>query len=305
MLSFKARVFVFLLKNAHLFQFRLKRKPFDPSPEGIAALRKRTENPGGLFGKVPKGIEIESVTIGHRKAEWIKPEKLLSNRVILYFHGGMYVCGSPRGHRTHVAKFVRQSGLRALVFDYRLAPEHPFPAGLNDAVSAYQYLLDAGYKSSDIVFIGDSAGGGLVLATLLALKERDMELPAGAVAMSPWTDLKLTGETYRTNEKRCLSPIGCAQACSRFYAGDQDPSNPLISPLYGDLQGLPSIRIYVGGDEILLDDSIRFTEKARQAGVDIQITVQEGLFHCYPVCAPMFPEATRAMREIGDFITSV
>lgn len=305
MLSYKARMFLFLIKHAHWFQLQLKRKPFDASPEGIAKFRKRVDNPSGLFGKMPKGIVVEPIQIDNLDAEWMRPEGITTKKNILYFHGGMYVCGSPKGHRSHVAKFVKGSKANALVFDYRLAPEHPFPAGLNDAVSAYNYLLDQGVSPQSIVFVGDSAGGGLCLAALLALKEKGLPLPAGAVALSPWTDLTLSGASHQINEAVCLSPIGCAQACSRFYAGEQDSSNPLISPLFGDLSGLPPIRIYVGSDEILLDDSVRYAEKAEQSGVDIHLTVGDGLFHCYPVCAPAFPEATQAMEEILDFISSV
>jgi acetyl esterase/lipase len=155
---------------------------------------------------------------------------------------------------------------------------------------------------SNIVFAGDSAGGGLCLATLLALRDKGIPLPAAAVALSPWTDLRCTGASYRRNAGKCLSPNGTWTAFSSHYVGDHDPALPWISPLYGDLRGLPPLLIYAGGDEILLDDSVRFAEKAQDAGVDVALRVGKGLFHCYPVCAPLFPEATRAMNEICGFI---
>jgi epsilon-lactone hydrolase len=155
---------------------------------------------------------------------------------------------------------------------------------------------------ANIVFAGDSAGGGLCLAALLAIREQGLPLPAAAVALSPWTDLKCTGESYHSNARKCLSPMGTWTAFSQHYIGDRDPCLPWISPLYGDLQALPPMLIYVGGDEILLDDSLRFAEKAKAAGVNVTLRVGKGLFHCYPVCAPLFPEATEAMDEICAFI---
>ena len=304
MLSFRARFFLFVLRHAHLLRFQLKRKPFDASPEGLEKLRKRAGSPSGLFGKVPKNVDIETVAIGGRTAEWIRTQNLSAGKTILYFHGGIYVCGSHQGHRNHVAKFVLGSGAQALVFDYRLAPEHPFPAGLNDAVAAYKYLLES-IDPLNIVFVGDSAGGGLCLATLLASKDEKLPLPAGAVAMSPWVDLKRTGKSYVENEQTCLSPIGSAEICSQFYAGDEALDNPLVSPLYGELSGLPPIRLFAGSTEILLDDSKSFARKAKEAGVNIELTIGDGLFHCYPVCAPIFPEATQALKEICQFVREV
>ncbi len=224
--------------------------------------------------------------------------------MILYFHGGGYVSGTIKAHQAVVAKFVKGSGIGALLFEYRLAPEHPFPAALEDAITTYRWLLDQGVRPSHIVFVGDSAGGGLVLATLLALRDQDIPRPAAAVAYSPVTDQKCTGESYRTNVKKCLAPVGMGLACGKHYAGDNDLSLPYISPLYGDLQGLPPLLIYVGGDETLRDDSVRFAEKAHAAGVEVRLNIGEGLFHCYPAVAPLFPEAQQAMDDICAFISN-
>ncbi len=307
MTSLRARAFLGLLRHAHLFMLKLRRPAFDPSARGLEKLRMRAGNPSPLFGKAPKGIRISPCPIGDRTAEWIRPDDLpdrdtgTAPKVMLYFHGGMYVCGSPRGHRNHVAKFVKGSGCPALVVDYCLAPEFPFPAGLEDALATYSHLLET-VPPSKIVFIGDSAGGGLCLAALLAARDQGLPLPAGAVAISPWTDLTLSGGSHITNRHKCLSPIGCAEACSRFYAADTSPEHPLISPLFGDLSGLPPMRLYAGSDEILLDDAVLFYEKAKKSGDDVRLTIGQGLFHCYPVCAPIFPEAVAAMAEICGFI---
>ena len=298
MQSLKSKIILGLLLHSHLFKFQLKRKPFDPSMEGIQKLRNRTEKAAKMFGKLPKEAEIVPVAIGDRYAEWVKIPANHKHTAMLYFHGGMYLLGSPQAHRQHVVKFVKGSGINALVFDYRLAPEHPFPAALDDALAAYSYLLDNGFKPSNIVFAGDSAGGGLCLATLLAIKENGMPLPAAAAALSPWTDLMLTGKSYQTNAHKCLSPIGSAENASQFYSGGNDKRNPLISPLYGNLKGLPPLHISAGGNEILLDDSLQFAKKAQADGVEVLLRIEKGMCHCYPAFGNLFKESKLAMEEI-------
>ncbi len=266
-------------------------------------LRKETEKGASFFGKLPARFELSPVTIDNLYAEWILPPQATKDKVILYFHGGGYVIGSCFAHRAIVSKFVKGSGIGALVFDYRLAPEHPFPAALDDSVAAYRYLLTQDIKPSNIVFIGDSAGGGLCLATLLALREQNIPLPAASVALSPWTDVKNSGESWTTNAKSdtlCWKESQIVFAT--YYTGDNDPGMPLISPLYGDLHGLPPLLLFAGGDELLRDDSTRFAIKAKDAGVDVTLNVGEGMFHCYPACSPLFPEAKLAMDEICAFI---
>jgi epsilon-lactone hydrolase len=302
MQSFKSKLILTLLLNSHLFKLQLKRKPFDPSAEGIRRFREQTEKAGSMFGRLPKEAEIESITIGNRYAEWVKMTGSATNRAILYFHGGMYLFGSPQAHRPHVIKFVKACGMNALVFDYRLAPENPFPAALDDALEAYGYLLSKGFDPDNIVFAGDSAGGGLCLATLLALKEKGVPMPAAAAALSPWTDLMLTGKSYQTNKKLCFSPEGCAEHASTMYAGGHDKRNPLISPLYGNLAGLPPLHISAGGNEILLDDSVHFAEKARKAGVEVMLRIDKGMCHCYPVFGDLFRESRLALAEICRFL---
>ena len=242
-------------------------------------------------------MDIDGIT-----AEWIAPSGATKDKAILYFHGGGYVVGSSKMHRGIVAKFVKGSGIGALVFDYRLAPEHPFPAALDDSVAAYRWLLAEGLSPANIAFIGDSGGGGLCLAALLALKDQGVPLPAVAVALSPWTDLTNSGDSWTTNaEVDTLCWRQAQTVFSKYYAGDHDPSLPWISPLYGVLSGLPPTLIYVGGHELLLDDSTRFAQKAKDAGVDVTLHIGEGMFHCYPVCAPLFPEAKQAIAEICAF----
>lgn len=304
MASLKSRIIIGLLRRSHLFQGKWKRPPFDSSAKGIREFRQKTEKASTMFGKLPAGIEVHPENVGEMYAEWIMKDGAPANKAILYFHGGMYVIGSPQSHRTHVSKFVDGSGINAFVFDYRLAPENPFPAGLEDALKAYNHLLEKGFKPSNIVFAGDSAGGGLCLASLLSLKEKNKALPAAAVVLSPWTDLLLSGESYRINAKTCLSPEGSAEESSRMYAVNNDKSNPLISPIYGDLKGLPPLHISVGSKEILRDDSLRFAENARKSNVDVRLLFGEGMCHCYPVFGSMLKESKMAMADICAFINS-
>jgi epsilon-lactone hydrolase len=303
MQSLKSKIILGLMIHSHYFKFRLKKAPFDPTIEGILKYRKKTEKAATMFGKLPEGIIIKPLTsVGGRYAEWVTlPENPVS-KAILWFHGGFYMIGSPQSHRLHVAKFVKGSGLNALVFDYRLAPEHPFPAAVNDALAAYDFLIERGFLPENIVFAGDSAGGGLCLATLLALKDKGLPLPAAEAVLSPWTDLMLTGKSHKFNKNKCFSPIGCAENASEIYANGIDKRNPLISPLYGDLSGLPPIHISVGSHETLLDDSIYFADKARPAGVDVTLLIGEGMCHCYPVFGSLFRESEEALDEICRFI---
>lgn len=302
MQSLKSKLILTLLLHSHLFKLQPKRKPFDPSPEGIRRFRERTENAGKMFGRLPKEIEIEPLYIGNRYAEWVKSPDTSAHKAILYFHGGMYLVGSPQAHRQHVIKFVKGCGMNAFVFDYRLAPENPFPAALEDALQAYDYLLSQGFDPTNIVFAGDSAGGGLCLATLLALKDKGLPLPAATAALSPWTDLMLTGKSYQTNKNVCFSPEGCAEHASRMYIGTYSRQNPFISPLYGNLEGLPPLHISAGGNEILMDDSIHFAGKAKAAGVDVTLRIDKGMCHCYPVFGDLFRESRLALAEICQFL---
>ncbi len=303
MSSFKSRFFIFMLRYQNILRFQFKRKPMVDWNTSIPDLRRKTERAGRLFSKMPAGITVQACEINGRYAEWVLTPDKNKKKAILYFHGGGYVLGSAQGHRPHVAKVAAAGGVSALTFDYRLAPEHLFPAALHDSLDAYHFLLNQGILPQHIVFMGDSAGGGLCLAALLALKDKGLPLPAAAVALSPWTDLLCTGESLKSNEKvDLLTWRESWTVFSKYYVGDQDARLPYISPLYGDLTGLPPLLIFVGNDELLRDDAVRFADRARAAKVDVTLNIGEGMFHCYPVCAPLFPEATAAMQEIGAFI---
>lgn len=303
MVSLKSRLVYFMLKNMHLLQFRLRQEAWDLDTS-IPRFREECEKASrAMVNKLPAGVNISRFDLFGLPAEWLSPAGAAKDKVILYAIGGGYVSGSCNDHRFMVAKVADASGVTVLMYEHRLAPEHPYPAALDDLLAAYDWLLDdQGFAPDKIVVMGESAGGGLCLATLLALRDRGRPLPAGGVALSPWTDLKLTGESYHTKARVCLSPPGMSKVCSQYYVGDHDPGLPYISPLYGDLDGLPPIFINVGGYETMLDDSTRFAEKAKDAGVDVTLRVGEKMIHCYPLLAPMFLEATQALGEICAFI---
>ncbi len=303
MASLRSRLFLLMLRNSHLLRFKLRRQAVFDWDSSIDDFRAQVGKTSGLFGKLPEGIAVEPVQIDQLYAEWVKPSTQTGNQTILYFHGGGYVSGTCQAHRTHVSKVVQASGVRALTFEYRLAPENPYPAGLEDALQAYRWLLAQDIAADDIIFMGDSAGGGLALATLLAGREENLPMPNAAVALSPWTDLACTGQTYTSNRQiDPLTPGDSWTVFSKYYVGEADPKNPLVSPLYGDLTGLPPLLLYVGDHEVLLDDTLQFAEKAQKAGVSVNLNVGAQMFHCYPICAPIFPEATEAMNEIGAYI---
>lgn len=252
-----------------------------------------------------RGVKATLVDAGGVSAEWLIPAGAPEEGVLLYLHGGAWSMGSTDTHRMLVSSLALASGVRALSINYRLAPEHPFPAGLDDCLAAYHWLLRSGISPAKIIVVGDSAGGNLALGLLVALRDAGAPLPAGAVALSPVTDLTFSGESMET--RRHLDPFfgeaGSLSVVKEYLAG-QDPRQPLISPLFAELRGMPPLLIHVGDHEILLDDSVRFGEAAKKAGVEVQVVVWHGMFHVFQVFAPILPEAKEAIKQIGEFIKS-
>lgn len=290
------------MRNRHLFKGQFKKPIQEDSIEAVLKFRKECEQGAARFGKLPAGIKVEKDLMEGMHSEWLIPEAAAKDRLIFYVHGGGYISGSCNDHRVLLAKIARQAGTTILHFEYRLAPEHPFPAALNDSVNAYKATLIKGYKAENIVMMGESAGGGLCLATLLALRDQNIQLPKAAVAISPWTDLSCSGESYNTKNKVSLAPLNSWNVFSRFYTGNNDLRNPYISPLFGHLNGLPPLFINAGNSDELFDDALAFYEKAKQQNVDISFREGHKMVHCYPLLSPLFPEATEAMNEIIVFI---
>ena len=222
---------------------------------------------------------------------------------VLYLHGGGYVIGSIATHRDLVSRLVRATGGRALSVDYRLAPEHPFPAALDDATAAYRWLLSSGVDPARLVIAGDSAGGGLTIATMVALRDAGDPLPAAAVCVSPWADLECSGESITSKADvdpilRQESLLGWAKA----YLGDAGPRSPLASPIHADLAGLPPLLIMMGTAELLFDDATRLAERAQAAGVDVTLEPWEEMIHAWPLFAFALPEGRQALDRIGAFV---
>ncbi len=251
----------------------------------------------------PADLRREPVDAGGVPAEWISTPGADTGTVVYYLHGGGYTIGSINTHREMVSRIARAANARALAIDYRMAPEHPFPAAVDDAVAAYRWLLSTGVAPERIVIAGDSAGGGLTVATLLALRDAGDPLPAGAVCISPWTDLAITGESMdtRADVDPMITKADTMAGAQQYLAG-ADPRNPLASPLYGDLSGLPHLLVQVGGSETLLDDATRLAERARAAGVDVTLETWEEMIHVWHFFAFILPEAQQAIDRIGQFI---
>ncbi len=247
------------------------------------------------------GVRRETVDAGGVPAEWIGPTKGEPQKVLLYLHGGGWIMGWYNAHRWMVGYLARVLGRRALAVDYRLAPEHPFPAGLDDCLAAYRWLLQNGTPARDIVIAGDSAGGNLTLTTMLALRDAGDPLPAAAVCLSPGTDLEAGGESFRADKDPMLH-AAMARRMLEYYLADNDPHAPLLSPLYGDLHGLPPLLIQVGEDELLLSDCTRFAERARAAGVEIRLEIWPRMWHVWQIFVPVLPEANKAIRAIAAFV---
>lgn len=274
-------------------------KPPNPTPE---LLRERFDKLAD-FLPGPADVVSQPVDADGVAGEFISAPGADASRCIYYLHGGGYVIGNVNTHRVLAYDLSKASGTRVLSMDYRLAPEDPFPAGLEDAVTGYQWLLASGIKPEHVVIAGDSAGGGLAVATLLALRERALPLPAAAVCFSPWVDLLGEGESMRTRAD--VDPMVQKDALlwyTDLYMAGADPRDPLASPLYADLSGLPPVLIQVGDAETLLDDSTRLAEKLRAAGVNVELEVWDRMIHVWQLFAPVLSEGREAIEKAGAFI---
>jgi acetyl esterase/lipase len=249
-------------------------------------------------------ITFKPVSARGVPAEWVTAPDSDPNRTVLYFHGGGYTIGSIASYRSYTARLARASRSRVLSVGYRLAPEHPFPAAVDDAVSSYRWLLDQGISPSRISVVGDSAGGGLALSMVIAIRDTRVPTPAAIVAIGPSTDLAKEGASMK--ERAHLDPIVTYESslahALRYVGAKGDLKHPLASPLYADLHGLPPLLIMVGTHEALFDDSSRFAAKAKAAGVEVELDIWEEMIHVWPFFADILPEGRQAIEKIGDYI---
>ena len=272
----------------------------EPSVEG---LRESFVQIGNMM-RVPKDAKCEPIDIAGVPAEWISVPESINDRVLLYFHGGGYIAGSINSHREYCVHLARASKTRVLLIDYRRAPEHRFPAALEDATKVYDWLVSSGgINPKNIVIAGESAGGGLTIATLLKLRDDNKELPVAGIPLSPYLDLAVTGESVKN--KADIDPMSTEamlKFCAEQYLGEGDKKNPLASPLYADLKGIPPLYIQVGTAELLLDDSIRFADLAKAAGVEVSLELWDDMIHMFQMFAALAPEGQDAINKIGEFI---
>jgi len=275
---------------------------FDLDSLVVATVRKRLDF---LMGMAPVawGVRVKKDSVGGLYAEWLTPADAPQEKLLLYWHGGAYVMGSCKSHRPFVSHIARQAGVRALLPEYRLAPEHPFPAAVEDAVNVYRALLQQGYEPGNIVVGGDSAGGGLAAAMLLSLRDAGEPMPGAVILLSPWLDLSGQGESMITRAEQ--DPWFHAEhlaKITRHYCDAAELTNALVSPVFADATGLPQILIQVGNDELLLSDSERFAENIRAGGGQVEIDVWPHMWHVWQMFIGLMPESRRAVEKLGTYI---
>jgi monoterpene epsilon-lactone hydrolase len=280
----------------------LRSAPPVPQDMDTAARRQRMEELTEA-APLPDGVRTTTVEAGGVPSEWVEASGAPSRGTILYLHGGGYTIGSVRTHRAHAGRLALATGARALVVDYRLGPEQPFPAAVDDAIAAYRWLVRGGTAPQRIIVAGDSAGGGLTVALLVALRDAGDPLPGGGICISPWADLTCSGESMTSRAARDpMVQRGPLLDMAAQYLAGQDPRTPLASPIYADLRGLPPLLIHVGTAETLLDDATRLADRARTAGVAVDIEVWDDMIHVWHAFAPLLPEADEAIAGIGAWV---
>lgn len=264
----------------------------------------------GALAALPKmeGVIVEELTIGSLHGEWVRAcnDEAAHDGAVLYFHGGAFISGSCRTHRDLAARISKASGAPVLVVEYRLAPEHPYPAANEDCLQAYQWLLEQGYSGSQVMLGGDSVGGTLVLMTLLAIRDSGLPSPAGAFLMSPHTDfIRFDSESYVTRAE--LDPTGSlasSRLCADYYAGSLQPRPSILSPLSCELEDLPPLLLQVGEHEVLYDECVQFAHRAEVAGVPVVLEVWEDMWCVFQQLAAILPEGQSAIEHIGAFVNS-
>lgn len=286
-----------------IFKKLLKRMFYKPM--SVEELREAQEKSVKLMAKLPKSISRAQTEINGIPAQWITHENASAEKVILYLHGGGYVAGNLASYSQLCGTLSDVSGMRVLLPEYRLAPDYPFPAALEDALSVYVWLLENNISAENIIIAGDSAGGGLTLATTLAIRDEGRPLPVGLVCLSPWTDLTMSGESHKTNaaKEAALHPDNL-RLWAESYLAFADPRTPHISPAFADMTNFPLMLIQVGSDEVLFDDARIIAERAQSAGVDVTLSVYEGVWHVWQTVG-ILPEAIKAFEEIGAFVKRI
>lgn len=283
-------------------KYRARRASPDTTRPTLAEQRAQAEHAGDATAP-PTDVEFALVDAGGVPAQWVRPKGAASDRILIYFHAGGYGYCSMRSHSKLIGHIAKAAGCCALNVDYRLAPEHPHPAAINDAIAAYRWLLAGDIDPRCIASVGDSAGGGLGLALLVKARDEGIPLPGAAALMSPWVDLAMTGESIASRaDTDLVTDLRSNQHCAEQFLAGTDPRDVYASPLYAELSGLPPLYIQVGDVETLLDDSIRLADKATESGVDVRLDIFPEMQHQFQLFAGNMPEADDAIARIGDFL---
>jgi acetyl esterase/lipase len=293
MISWQARITNFILRRM---------KPSLAKKEGDQLgvfLRKQMAMTGD---KTPKDAVVEKISMGGVECEWVNVGSVPANKALVYFHGGAYVSGSPVSHREYAAAMSAALGIKLLMVDYRLAPEYPFPAPIEDALAVYKTLVEDGYDANDLFVGGDSAGGNLTLSLLQQIRSLGLTMPKAACLFSPWLDLTHAGDSMVSNAAvDPMLPVTMLQRCADIYAAGADKNDPSISPIFADMTGFPPMIIHVGSTEILLDDAKTIADLCEQAGVEAELNIWEKAPHAFPVMVKFLPEARAAIEQTAVF----
>lgn len=303
--SFRARFWIGLVQVVN----RLLRKSVgaegaETKPFDVVVARKRVRFLENIIAMVPSNATFEEVKDAPVDGPWVRIEGARQERTLLYVHGGSFMLERSGVHDALIANVCKEANASAFVLDYRLAPENPFPAGIEDVKAAYRWLIDQGAVPQNLGIVADSAGGGLALAALIALRDEGVVMPGAMVLLGPWVDMTLSGNSILSNLENdpMVSSLEGLNMCSRLYLQGHDPTDPLASPLFADLAGLPPTLIHVGAPEILRDDSTRLATRLREAGVQAWCDVYPRMPHVWHRLGPLLPETKRSIKEIGDFL---
>lgn len=280
---------------------RIFLKPQEDIKKSVEGQRKMLNMFGEIL-RLPENVNVINIDAGGVAAKWVYQKDADQKRVVIHLHGGAYDSGSANTHKSLAASISRFSKAWVLLPEYRLAPEYRFPSALSDSLSVYIWLINQGIAPSNIIISGDSAGGGLAISTIFALRNKNYPLPAGIVCISPWTDLSREGRSHITKaEEDPLFTEGDIKEAALNYTKEQNLKDPFISPVYGDFQGFPPLLIQVGDKELLLSDSIKMKEKAEATGAVVTLEVWEGMWHDWHMMGNLIPESRRAIKAIGEF----
>ena len=293
MTSWQTRITNFILRR---MKPKLAKKEGD---QLVGFLRKQMAMPGE---KTAKDTIVEKISMDGVNCEWVSVGVVPANKVLVYFHGGAYVSGSPVSHRDYAAAMSKSLGIKLLMVDYRLAPEYSFPAPIEDALAVYKALLEDGYGAADLFVGGDSAGGNLTLSLLQQIRSLGLAMPKAACLFSPWADLTHSGGSIVTNANiDPMLPVIMLQRCADIYAAGADKKDPLISPIFTDMTNFPPMIIHVGSTEILLDDAKTIADLCEQAGVEAKLHIWEKAPHAFPILVKFLPEARAAIEQTAEF----